>query len=87
MSKYDTRDRLEKAWTWDEKCGLKEEEDPTQNSVEIVHGNFYQPANDPNADWDAEVSPARYADYMEFGIAQNRRFYSRMKAFLKRDWS
>ena len=43
----------------------------------------YQPANDPNADWDAEVSPARYADYMEFGIAQNRRFYSRMKAFLK----
>ena len=83
LSKYDTRDRLEKAWTWDEKCGLKEEEDPTQNSVEIVHGNFYQPANDPNADWDAEVSPARYADYMEFGIAQNRRFYSRMKAFLK----
>ena len=83
LSKYDTRDRLEKAWTWDEKCGLKEEEDPTQNSVEIVHGNFYQPVNDPNADWDAEVSPARYADYMEFGIAQNRRFYSRMKAFLK----
>ena len=29
------------------------------------------------------MSPARYADYMEFGIAQNRRFYSRIKAFLK----
>lgn len=36
---------------------MKEEEDPTQIAVEIVHGNFYQPANDPNADWDAEVSP------------------------------
>ncbi len=83
LSKYDTREKLRKAWTSKGKCALKDEEDPHQSTVKIVQGNFYQPTNDPNAEWDAETSPVRYADYMEFGILQNRRFYQRMKSFLK----
>ena len=83
LSKYDTRERQKIAWTSEGKCGLKEEEDPEKGTVEIVHGSFYQPVNDPNGEWDTEVSPARYGDYMEFGILQNRRFYRRMKTFLR----
>lgn len=82
LNKYENRESLEKAWTYDGKCALREDEDPEQGTVSVVPGNFYQPTNDPNADWDVEIAPVRYADYMEFGIAQNRRFYQKMKAYL-----
>ena len=82
LMKYSDREHLEKAWTWEGQCALKETEDPNAGTVEIVKGNFYQPANDPMGEWTGDVSPVRYADYMEFGIWQNRRFYQRMKAFL-----
>ena len=82
LMKYSDREHLEKAWTWEGQCALKEKEDPNAGTVEIVKGNFYQPANDPMGEWTGDVSPVRYADYMEFGIWQNRRFYQRMKAFL-----
>lgn len=82
LMKYSDREHLEKAWTWEGQCALRETEDPNAGTVEIVKGNFYQPANDPMGEWTGDVSPVRYADYMEFGIWQNRRFYQRMKAFL-----
>ena len=56
-------------------CALGEEEDPVQGTVRGVDGGFYQPENDPNGAWDGACSPARYADFMEFGIYMNRKFY------------
>jgi hypothetical protein len=85
LNKYGTRENLKKAWTVDGVCALGEDEDPVQNTVRRVQGSFVQPVNDPNGDWkgnDWMPSPARYADFMEFGIANNRRFYRRFKNFL-----
>lgn len=82
LSKYGNREKLAKAWTFEGVCALGEEEDPLQGTVRIVEGSFVQPACDPMGDWGAEVSPARYADYMAFGIQCNRNFYRRMKDFL-----
>ena len=80
--KYDTRDRLKEAWTYDGVCALGDEEDPVQGTVRGVDGGFYQPENDPNGAWDGACSPARYADFMEFGIYMNRKFYQMMKDYL-----
>ncbi|MCM1155486.1 MAG: hypothetical protein NC314_02260 [Roseburia sp.] len=85
LNKYDTREKLKEAWTVDGVCALDDDEDPVKNTVRRVQGNFVQPVNDPNGDWkgsDWMPSPARYADFMEFGIANNRRFYRRFKNFL-----
>ncbi|MCM1190873.1 MAG: hypothetical protein NC123_02700 [Butyrivibrio sp.] len=85
LNKYDTREKLKEAWTSDGVCALGDDEDPAKNTVRRVQGNFVQPVNDPNGDWkgnDWTPSPARYADFMEFGIANNRRFYQRFKNFL-----
>ncbi|MCM1216076.1 MAG: hypothetical protein NC331_10575 [Lachnospiraceae bacterium] len=85
LNKYDTREKLKEAWTSDGVCALGDDEDPAQNTVRRVQGGFVQPVNDPNGDWkgsDWMPSPARYADFMEFGIANNRRFYRRFKNFL-----
>ena len=51
-------------------------------TVRGVDGGFYQPENDPNGAWDGACSPARYADFMEFGIYMNRKFYQMMKDYL-----
>lgn len=80
--KYHTRAALAKAWTHEGVCALREDEDPALGTVRGVDGGFYQPVNEPTGDWNGPVSPARYADFMEFGIASNRRFYQRMKDFL-----
>lgn len=80
--KYHTRKRLAEAWTFEGQCALGEEEDPEQNTVEVVQGSFHQPTNDPMGPWRDSVSPARYGDYMEFGIWMNRNYYQRMKDFL-----
>lgn len=64
--KYHTRKRLKEAWTYEGCCALGEDEDPVMGTVRGITGGFYQPVNDPNGQWDAEESPARYADFMEF---------------------
>lgn len=82
LMKYYTRERLKEAWTHDGCCALGEEEDPAQGTVRGIEGSFYQPVNDPQGQWDAEEGPARYADFMEFGIYMNRKFYQDMKDYI-----
>lgn len=82
LMKYYTRERLKEAWTHEGVCALGDEEDPVQGTVKGVDGGFYQPVNDPNGPWDGDCSPARYADFMEFGIYMNRKFYQMMKDYL-----
>ncbi|MDO4284772.1 MAG: beta-galactosidase [Eubacteriales bacterium] len=83
LMKYHTRERLREAWTHEGFCALREDEDPAEGSVRGIEGSFYQPLNDPADQWDKEESPARYADFMEFGIYTNRRFYREMKDYLR----
>lgn len=82
LMKYYTRERLKEAWTYDGCCALGEDEDPVKGTVRGVEGGFYQPVNDPAGEWDAWEGPARYADFMEFGILMNRKFYQDMKDYL-----
>ena len=82
LMKYYTRERLKEAWTHDGCCALGEEEDPVQGTVRGIEGSFYQPVNDPQGQWDAAEGPARYADFMEFGIYMNRKFYQDMKDYI-----
>ena len=82
LMKYYTRERLKEAWTHDGCCALGEEEDPAQGTVRGIEGSFYQPVNDPQGQWDAAEGPARYADFMEFGIYMNRKFYQDMKDYI-----
>ncbi len=82
LMKYDNREKLAKAWTSDGVCALGEDEDPEKNTVKMVRGSFYQPTNDSWGDWAGDVSPARYADYMQFGLWSNRRFYREYKNYL-----
>lgn len=82
LMKYDNREKLARAWTSDGVCALREDEDPAKNTVKMVRGSFYQPTNNAWDDWAGDVSPARYADYMEFGLWSNRRFYREYKNYL-----
>lgn len=82
LMKYDTREKLKVAWTFEGVSALQDDEDPNNCSVRITEGSFVQPANDPMGQWEGLNSPARYADYMEFGIHINREFYRMMKNFL-----
>ncbi len=82
LMKYAGRERLKEAWTSEGICALGEEEDPAQGTVRGVDGNFYQPVCEPMGDWNGSVSPARYADFMDFGITMNRNFYQDMKDYL-----
>lgn len=83
LAKYQTRQHLQEAWTWNGCCALGEDEDPAAGTVKVIPGSFYQPENDPNGEWSKEESPARYADFMEFGIFANRRFYRMMYDYLR----
>lgn len=82
LMKYHTRERLAQAWTHDGVCALGEEEDPAQGTVRGIEGGFYQSVNEPMGDWAAAEGPARYADWMEFGIHMNRGFYRDFKDYL-----
>lgn len=82
LDTYGTREALEHAWTFEGASALADDEDPAAGSVRVVEGSFIQPVNDPTGRWDCFDSPARYADWMAFGIDMNRRFYLRMKEFL-----
>ena len=76
LAKYNTRDNLAKAWTFEGKCALMPDEDPEKQSVGIIEpGNMAQQVNDPMGDWMAFDSPARYAEYVEFGMMINRLYY------------
>lgn len=83
LSKYGTREKLREAWTWEGRCALEETEDPALSTVPIVEGGFVQPVNDPLGEWTGPGSPARYADYMEFGIQLNHRFYQDFRDYLR----
>lgn len=52
LMKYDSRENLKKAWTFEEQCALGEDEDPAKGTVRMVRGSFYQPVNDPMGEWD-----------------------------------
>lgn len=82
LMKYGGRAQLKAAWTWDGICALGEDEDPVQGRVKGVDGSFYQPVNEPFGPWNGPVSPARYGDFMEFGIEMNRKFYQEMKDYI-----
>lgn len=79
LARYGSRERLKEAWTWEGKCALGEDEDPEEQTVRCMEmGDYHQPMNDPAGEWTAENSPARYADFVEFGIQINRSFYGRL---------
>ena len=82
LMKYGTRENLKEAWTFEGCCALGEDEDPAQGTVRIAEGSFWQPVNEPMGPWDGPCSPARYADYMEYGIQMNRKFYQMMKDYI-----
>lgn len=82
LMKYYTRERLKEAWTQEGVCALGEDEDPAAGTVKAAEGSFVQPVNDPNGEWNSACGPARYADFMEFGILMNRDFYQMMKDYI-----
>lgn len=84
LKKYGDREKLAAAWTYEGVCALGENEDPAVGTVRVIPGGFYQPENDPMGDWAKEDSPARYADFMAFGIHVNRSFYRMMYDYLRR---
>ncbi len=83
LQKYTTREQLKEAWTFAGSCVLGEEEDPEKGTVRGIEGGFYQSVGEPMGAWDVAEGPARYADWMEFGIQQNRNFYEDFKAYLR----
>lgn len=78
LAKYDTRKNLSDAWTFNGVCALGTEEDPEEGTVLFPEGDFYQVQNNPMGEWTGIESPARYADFTEFGIYINRRYYGTM---------
>ena len=79
LAKYHSREHLAEAWTWNGICALLPEEDPLSGTVRCPEaGDYAQPVNDPAGDWGSPGSPARYADYAEFGMWMNRRYYGEM---------
>lgn len=78
LAKYDTRKNLAEAWTFNGICALGEDEDPEAGTVWFPEGDFYQVPNHPMGEWNGNVSPARYADFIEFGIDINKRYYGTM---------
>ncbi|MBR6322614.1 MAG: hypothetical protein IKR59_07075, partial [Lachnospiraceae bacterium] len=83
LEKYGSRAALEDVWRFEGVTALGEDEDPACGTVRVIPGSFVQPVSDPMGDWTGPAAPPRYADFMEFGIEMNRRYYRRMKAFLR----
>jgi len=83
LQKYETRENLKEAWTFEGVCALGNEEDPAAGTVRGIEGGFYQSVGEPMGQWDAPEGPARYADWMEFGICRNRSFYQDFKDYLR----
>lgn len=83
LRKYGSREALREAWTLDAVCVLDDDEDPTTGTVRGIEGGFYQSVGEPMGPWDAAEGPARYADWMEFGIEVNRNFYQDYMDYLR----
>ena len=83
LAKYGSREAMKEAWTFDGVCALGNEENPEKGTVRGIEGGFYQSVGEPMGQWDAAEGPARYADWMAFGIQQNRSFYADFKAYLQ----
>ena len=83
LRKYGSREALREAWTLDGICALGDDEDPAAGTVRGIEGGFYQSVGEPMGPWDAAEGPARYADWMEFGILQNRSFYQEFMDYLR----
>ncbi len=84
MAKYYGRENLKRAWTWEGLCALEDGEDPASGSVKLPQpGEYIQPLNDPMGKWTGMESPARYADYVEFCVALNEKYYRGMMDFLQ----
>ncbi len=82
--KYGSREALADAWTRNGECGLLPEEDPFEGTVEVIgYGDYKQPYCDLNSDWVGLSSPARYADYMEYGMGLNLHYYEEMLAHIR----
>ena len=79
LSKYGSRKNLKQVWGE----ALEDDEDPVQNSVRFPEGSFYQEINDPMGEWTGIKSPARYAEFMEFGIEVSRRYYKEMMDYVR----
>ena len=79
LAKYNTRKNLAKAWTFEGQCALGEDEDPEKGTVKcITLGEYHQTMNHPMGKWKASQGPARYADFVEFGIMLNRKYNIQM---------
>lgn len=79
LAKYHTRENLARAWTFDGVCALGEEEDPAKGNVRCIEiGEYFQPMNEPLGPWAGPEGPARYADFAEFGMMINRKYYGQM---------
>ncbi len=83
LKKYESREGLVQAWTKDGACCLGEDEDPAAGTVRVLGGAFYQPNSDAAGSWESFDSPARYADFIEFGTKKNREFYGMMKEYVR----
>lgn len=85
IEKYHTRKNLQKAWTFDGVSALQENEDPEKGSVNcILIGEYHQPMNEPMDDWNGKESSPRYADYVEFCMGVNKKYYQSMIDHLKK---
>ncbi len=85
LKKYGSREMLEKAWTRNGECALMFNEDPAEGTVEpIEYGDYIQPYRDPRSYWCGPESPARYADYLEFGMEVNRHYYTEICTHIKK---
>ena len=83
LEKYKNREGVEKAWTFEGTSALSPEEDPSKGNIRGIEGSFYQTVCEPMGEWNAPEGPARYADFMDFGIQVNRNFYEDMKGYLR----
>lgn len=82
LQKYGSRKHLEEAWTFEGVSALGPEEDPAMGTVIPPKMEYQQCFNDPAGEWGGTESPARYGDYMEFGMGVNRHYYQEMKGEL-----
>lgn len=91
LAKYDTRENLKNAWTFQKNgcsiTGLEEGEDPKKGSVRCPEtGNYCQNVNDLLYEEIQEScleSPGRYADFTQFEIELNQNYYRRMISLLR----
>lgn len=81
LAKYDTCAHLREAWTENGVCALNEGEDPEKGTVQLIRldiDDMWPNLNDPLGAYEGLNSPARYADFNEFGIAISRDYYGEM---------